>query len=105
LDTLDVIAIVAVIVVIVVIVGWYLLSIKWALFKKPLTGPESLIGKTGSVISRIERERSGEVNIDGVIWKATVPDDVEAHNSKLSVGETVVVVGYSSLTIVVRKAE
>ncbi|MFI5422008.1 MAG: NfeD family protein [Nitrososphaerales archaeon] len=105
MDTLDLIAIVAVIVVIVVIVGLYLWSIRWALLKKPMTGPESLIGKTGSVVSRIERERTGEVNIDGVIWKARVPDDVDAHNSKLSVGETAVVVGYSSLTIVVRKAE
>ena len=91
------------ILVVVAILGWYLWSVKWALLKKPVTGPESLIGKTGSVVAPMERGKLGEVNIDGIIWKAKLPEDVESHNSKLAIGDQVVVVGYSALTVVVRK--
>ncbi len=103
LDALDTIAVLAVIVVVAAIAGWYLWSIEWALFKKPLTGAESLIGKTGIVVAPIEGENAGEVNIDGVIWKARLREDVEAPNSKLSIGEAIEVVGYSALTVIVRR--
>ena len=87
----------------VAILGWYLYSVKWALFKKPVTGPESLIGKVGIVVAPIERYKTGEVKVDGIIWKARVPEVVESNRSRLSIGDSVIVVGYADLTLVVEK--
>jgi membrane protein implicated in regulation of membrane protease activity len=104
LDSGELLAIAVAITVVAAILGWYLWSIKWALFRKPFTGPESLIGKTGAVVAPFERGTMGEVNIDGIIWKAKLLEDVESHNSKLLAGESVVVVGYAALTVIVRKS-
>jgi membrane protein implicated in regulation of membrane protease activity len=105
LDALDILALAIVILLAVAILGWYLYSVKWAPFKKHVTGPESLIGKPGIVVAPIERDKMGEVNVDGIIWKARVPADAEAYNSKLTVGQSVVVIGYADLTVVVKKSE
>jgi membrane protein implicated in regulation of membrane protease activity len=82
-----------------IVVGLYLWWIGWALFKKPLTGAEALVGKLGVVYSDVTTTE-GEVTIDGVIWKARLAQD---ENQKLSKGENIIVVSISSLTLFVRK--
>ncbi len=63
---------------------------------KPQAGPESLIGKTGRVVSDLNPV--GEVNIEGIIWKAFMED-----GSFCSKGENVIVTGFENLQLKVRK--
>jgi membrane protein implicated in regulation of membrane protease activity len=105
LDSLELFAIIALIIVVLGIVAWYLWSIGWALTKRPLTGPESLIGKTGVVITPPEQIKTGEVNIDGIIWKAKLSDEEQSDATGIANGDKVVVVGYSALTVVVKKTK
>lgn len=71
----------------------------WALRRKPVTGSEALVGKSGSALTDMKSGNPGEVMIDGVIWRAEVADA----SSIISKNETVVVVGISSLTLLVGK--
>jgi len=99
IGTLEVIAIAVLITLVVVIVGWGLWSVRWALTKKPVTGSESLVGKSGVAVRDFNSDKMGEVNVDGIIWKAKVSD-----GSKISRGDLVTVVEYSELTVTVKKA-
>jgi membrane protein implicated in regulation of membrane protease activity len=105
LDSLELFAIIVLIIIVLGIVAWYLWSIGWALTKRPFTGPESLIGKTGVVITPPEQNKTGEVNIDGIIWKAKLSDDEQMGTARIAIGNKVVVVGYSALTVVVKKTK
>jgi membrane-bound ClpP family serine protease len=93
------IAIVVLIILVIGIVGWGLWSVVWALTKKPVTGSEALVGKGGVAIQDFHPDNMGEVTIDGIIWKARASD-----GSKISKGDSVIVVGYSELTVSVKKA-
>ena len=88
----EAIAIAVLIILVVVIVVWGIWSVVWALKKKPVTGPEALIGKSGVAVQDFKPDNTGEVTIDGIIWKARVSD-----GSKTSKGDSVTVVGYSEL--------
>jgi len=103
LDSAELLGLAIVITALVAILGWYLYSMKSALLSKHVTGPESLIGKSGIVVAPISRSKMGEVNVDGIIWKARVTDDVDSYKSGLSIGDSVVVVGYADLTVVVER--
>src|SRR5690349_58454 len=104
-DSLELFATIILIIVVLGIVAWYLWSIGWALTKRPLTGPESLIRKTGVVVTPPEQNKTGEVNIDGIIWKAKLSDDEQSDTTRIASGDRVVVVGYSALTVVVKKTK
>lgn len=75
--------------------------IVWALRRKPVTGSEALVGKSGIALKDIAGGSPGEVMIDGVIWRAEVADS----SSNISKNEAVVVLGISSLTLLVGKIE
>ncbi len=64
--------------------------------KKPLTGKESLIGKTGVALQDIEGE--GKIELDGQIWTAKTKD-------KIKKGEEVSVEKIEGLKLVVKKKE
>ena len=99
LGTFDFLAIALLIIVGVGVVALYLWWIGWAIFKKPLTGEEALLGKHGTASADLTPEEGGEVTIDGIIWKAKLSP--EAGNKTISKGEPVVVVRVSSLTLIV----
>ena len=87
---------------------WYLWSVEWALTKKPVTGAESYVGKVGVATRDFTTSEGGEVSIDGVIWKAKVlgsSDEIMADSATgISRGDSIVVVGVSSNTLVVKKS-
>jgi membrane-bound serine protease (ClpP class) len=64
-----------------------------AIRKKPVTGSETLIGKTGIVTRELAPE--GEVSMDGIIWTARLTGPL----NKLQGGARVVVVRRSGLTL------
>ncbi len=95
---LDSILIITIIAAVLVLAGLYIWWIGPVLFRrKALTGREALVGKEGTVVSDITLE-DGEVNVDGIIWKA-----MSAGDSEIPVGERIVVTGVTSLTLVVKK--
>ena len=98
LSQLETILIITIMAVFVLVAGLYVWWIGPVLFRrKALTGREALVGKEGTVVSDVTLE-DGEVNVDGIIWKAT-----SAGDSEIPVGERIVVTGVSSLTLIVRK--
>jgi membrane-bound ClpP family serine protease len=102
-DIPELLAIVLVLILAAGIIGWYLWSIGWALFKKPMTGSEALIGKSGVAVSDLQPDIVGEVNVEGIIWKAKVFRDAGSNGSRILVGESVIVVGFSGLIVTVKK--
>jgi len=98
IGSLETIAIAVLIILVVGIIGWGLWSVRWALKKKPVTGSESLIGKNGLALRDFNPDNTGEVTVDGIIWKARVSD-----GSKISKGDSVTVLEYSELTVTVKK--
>ena len=70
------------------------------LFKKPLTGQESLIGKQVVAISDVDSVSEGEVSVDGIIWRAKLAEGSEI----VPKGNSATVVAVSALTLVVRKS-
>ncbi|MFQ6113641.1 MAG: NfeD family protein [bacterium] len=62
--------------------------------KKPTTGQQGMIGKTGFVIKRINGE--GKVEIYGEIWKAECEEP-------LKVGEKIIVEKVEGLKLIVKK--
>ena len=65
-----------------------------AIRKKPVTGSESLIGKTGVVLSDLAPE--GNVSLEGIIWKARLSD---ASWGRIEKGSKVIVARRSGLTL------
>ena len=65
-------------------------------------GPESLIGRVGTVQSW--RDRNGRVKVDGALWQArrSFPEEP---GEELCAGDCVVVERLSGLTLAVRRAE
>ncbi len=70
------------------------------LFKKPLTGQESLIGKKVVATSDVNTASEGEVSVDGIIWKAKLAEGSEI----VPKGNSAVVVAVSALTLVIKKS-
>jgi membrane-bound serine protease (ClpP class) len=73
------------------------LYVRWvgkAIRKKPFTGSEALIGKSGIVTSSLSPQ--GEVSVDGIIWKARL---VGPEGMTLDKGSRVVVVKRSNLLL------
>ena len=107
LDVVEWILVAALVIMVVGMVIWYLWSIEWALTKKPMTGPESMVGKEGIAVADFSSTGEGEVNIDGVFWKAKLQlsSNVGAASPfvPVSKGDQLVVVGSSSVTLVVKR--
>jgi len=91
------------IVFVVIVIALSLYFVIWALLKKPVTGVESLKGKLGVVVTDLTEKDAGEVSLDGVIWKAKISES--GTGLRISKGESVVVVGISSLTLFVKRQE
>lgn len=102
----DLLAIAILIIVLGAIIGLYLWWIGWAIFKKPLTGEESLLGKQGIAATNLTPTEGGEVSVDGIIWKATLSlEGKDQRTDKMIMkGESVVVVRVSSLTLIVERS-
>jgi membrane-bound serine protease (ClpP class) len=81
-----------------VIIGLY---IRWVIGpirrRSKLTGPESMIGKTGVAITDLNPK--GEVRVDGEIWRA------ESLSGTIAKGEQVSVKALKGLVVVVEKAQ
>ncbi len=75
---------------------YYVRKIFTTMESKPLAGPESMVGKTGIVVSDLKPV--GEINVEGIIWKAVMED-----KSNCSKGEKVIVTGFENLQLKVRK--
>ena len=86
---------------VIVIVALLLYFVIWALFKKPVTGIESLKGKLGVAVTDLVEKEVGEVSVDGVIWKAKISDS--GTGLRISKGDTIIVVGISALTLLVQR--
>ena len=92
------------------VVALYLWWIGWAISKKPETGVESLLGRRGTATTDVTLS-VGEVNVDGIVWKARLYDEKgKSHerseeSKRISKGDFVVVVGVSSLTLIVKKQD
>ncbi len=85
----------------VLIVAGALLAVyaRWVgktLRKKPVTGSEALIGKTGKAISDLSPE--GEVAIEGIAWRARI---ISSDVRRISKGDNVIVTGISGLTLLI----
>ncbi|MCL4538363.1 MAG: nodulation protein NfeD [Bacteroidetes bacterium] len=84
--------------ILVIIGGLLALYARWvvgAMKRKPYTGVESLVGKSGSAVSDLGPE--GEVSIDGIIWKARLAEGAAKK------GDHVVVKQVTGLTLVVER--
>jgi membrane-bound serine protease (ClpP class) len=76
-------------------VGVITLALK-AQLRKPVTGGEGMIGKTGAAVTAVHRE--GKVLIDGEYWNATSERTIED-------GKTIRVLGLKGLNLVVEETE
>jgi membrane-bound serine protease (ClpP class) len=65
-----------------------------AIRRKPVTGSESLIGKTGVVLSDLAPE--GSISVEGIIWKARRADTA---SDRIEKGSRITVVRRSGLTL------
>lgn len=76
------------------------LYVRWILGplrkRRKLTGPESLIGKRGVVVSTLSP--TGEVRVEGIIWRA------RTSSGEIKEGEPVVVRAIEGLVLLVEKA-
>jgi membrane-bound serine protease (ClpP class) len=76
------------------------LYVRWILGplrkKRRMTGPESLVGKRGVVVSRLSPV--GEVRLEGVIWRA------RSTSGELLEGEPVEVKAVEGIALVVERA-
>lgn len=82
--------------VLIVVGGLLALYARWVagtLRRKPYTGPEAMVGRIGTVVSDLEP--TGEISIDGIIWKARMKDGAAKK------GEQMVVKKIVGLTLVV----
>jgi membrane-bound ClpP family serine protease len=98
IDGLDALLLALLVILVSGITVWYLWSVRWALTTKPMTGPEALVGKSGVAIEDFNPDNTGEVNVAGIIWKARTSD-----GSKILKKDSVTVIGYSDLSVVVKK--
>ncbi len=81
-----------------IVVGALLaIYVRWisrSLHRKPVTGSESLAGKTGFVVDDLVP--IGEVSVDGIVWKARLPSGYEMALKK---GDAIRVVRVSGLAL------
>ncbi len=77
-----------------IIAAYYLNWIRRTIRKRPVTGPEAIIGKTGLVVKDLNPE--GEVRIEGIIWKAR-----SLNGNKIDAGKEVSVIARDDLTLIV----
>lgn len=84
--------------ILVIVGGLLALYARWvvgAMKRKPYTGVESMIGKSGNAISDLTPE--GEVSVNGIIWRARLAQGAAKK------GDEVVVKQVSGLTLVVER--
>jgi membrane-bound serine protease (ClpP class) len=63
--------------------------------KKPVTGAEALIGKTG--IARTDLEPKGEVSVEGIIWEARIGKELSSQ--RIEKGSKIRILRISGLTL------
>lgn len=78
-----------------IVAAYYLNWVRKTLRKKPVVGPESIIGKRGVAITDIENE--GEVRVEGIVWRAR-------SSKKIEKGKEVVVKEMDGLVLIVEEA-
>ncbi|MEM0150530.1 MAG: NfeD family protein [Thermoplasmata archaeon] len=78
------------------IAAYYLNWIRRTLKKRPIVGPESIIGKMGIAITDIDNE--GEVRVEGIIWRAR-------SEKKIEKGKKIKVKGIEGLILIVEEAK
>lgn len=81
-----------------IIAAYYLNWIRRTIRTKPKTGPESIVGKKGSVIKDLNPE--GEVRIEGIIWRAR-----SRNSDRIEQGKEVVVVDREDLLLIVEEVK
>ncbi|MDG6998415.1 MAG: nodulation protein NfeD [Nitrososphaerota archaeon] len=84
--------------ILVIVGGLLALYARWiasSIRRKPYTGAESIVGKSGSATTDLEPD--GEVSIDGIIWKAKLLD------GSAKKGDRILVKQVSGLTLIVEK--
>ena len=99
-DYFELVLVVAAVLIIGIIVALYFDWIVGALFQRPKTGVESLIGKRAVAISEIAPNTLGEVKLDGILWEARLKEGILEPIPK---GDEVVVLAVTSLRLVVQK--
>ncbi len=85
--------------VVVVVFGFYAWYASTVLKKKPVTGAESLVGARGLVSSETISPM-GEVNINGVIWRARLKNP----SDHLKKGDEIVVNRVDDITLIVDRS-
>jgi membrane-bound serine protease (ClpP class) len=98
---LDPLGIAIIVILVGALVVLYLFWMGKAIFKKPLTGVESLVGKRGIATTDITPD-GGEVSVDGIVWKAKLYSG-SGETTMIQRGEPTIVVSVSSLTLLVKR--
>jgi membrane protein implicated in regulation of membrane protease activity len=100
IETTEIILVIIGLGVTAALVSLYFWWVGGAIFEKPMTGAEGLLGREAVATTDISPDSPGEVSVDGVLWKASLsPNDYAQGVLK---GEKVVIVKVSSLTLEVR---
>lgn len=84
-------------IIIGVLLAMYTRWIGKAIRKKPVTGSESLIGKTGIAVSTLSPQ--GDVSVEGIIWRAHIAGQVPERIEK---GSRIIVTNRTGLTLEVQ---
>jgi membrane protein implicated in regulation of membrane protease activity len=90
-------ALIIMVAIIIAVFAWYLIPVLW---KKPVTGAESLIDAKGVVYSDTLAP-DGEVSIDGVVWKARLYNPA---GEELRKGDRIRVRKLEELTLMVERS-
>ncbi|MGC8673196.1 MAG: NfeD family protein [Thermoplasmata archaeon] len=81
-----------------IIAAYYLNWIRRTIRTRPKTGPESIIGKKGTVIRELNPE--GEVRVEGIVWRAR-----SKNNEKIDAGKEITVVSREDLLLIVEEVK
>jgi membrane protein implicated in regulation of membrane protease activity len=87
---------------VLIMVGWFVMSAFLyvvgirALDRKPIDGPDSIIGKKGIVVQALNPK--GQVKINGELWGAESDENIDT-------GEEIIVTGHSGIKLMVARCD
>ncbi len=87
---------------VLIMVGWFVMSAFLyvvgirALDRKPIDGPDSIIGKKGIVVQALNPK--GQVKISGELWGAESDENIDT-------GEEIIVTGHSGIKLMVVRCD
>jgi len=87
---------------VLIMVGWFVMSAFLyvvgirALDRKPIDGPDSIIGKKGIVVQALNPK--GQVKINGELWGAESDENIDT-------GEEIIVTGHSGIKLMVGRCD